>query len=166
MAIWINTLLFFYVSLFSYAFPYFHAYIKIFLLLPLLLFGCKYIKLFVHVIECHVFFSKQFILPLVIKKGHNGYIIQSVFPQPILCRQQLKKQIYVLQHRENCTFPRHIARYPYPLATTKVALFRNKPSQVIVMSHSILLQPIHLRFDGDQLRSLVFQEKHFPHSWS
>ena len=28
-----------------------------------------------------LFFQKQIILPLVIKKGHNGYIIQSIFSQ-------------------------------------------------------------------------------------
>ena len=28
-----------------------------------------------------LFFSKQIILPLFIKKGHNGYIIQSNFPR-------------------------------------------------------------------------------------
>ena len=42
-----------------------------------------------------LFFSKQIILPLFIKKGHNDYIIQSIFPQPVLCKQRLRKQIYV-----------------------------------------------------------------------
>ena len=48
-----------------------------------------------------IFFSKQIILPLVIKKGHNGYIIQSIFSQTRLVQTMVKETNLCTQHREN-----------------------------------------------------------------
>ena len=96
----------------------------------------------VFTIHIHVLFSKQIILPLDIKKGHNSVtsykvffpqarLVQTTVEETNLCTPTQRKQ----SNNYNL-FCRHIARYPHPQATTKVALFGDKPSQVIVMSHS------------------------------
>mgnify|MGYP006973825589 CR=1 FL=1 len=43
-----------------------------------------------------LFFSKTNYASISYKKGNNDYIIQSIFsPKPVLCRQWLRKQMYV-----------------------------------------------------------------------
>ena len=115
------------------------------------------------------FFQKQNILPLVIQKRHNGSTYKVFFPMPVLCKIIAEKtNLCSLTQRQQSgnykLFPRHIARYPYPQTITEVALFRKKPSQVIVISHSILFQSVYLILEEDQLLCLVFQENHYSHS--
>ena len=61
----------------------------------------KYIHRYPYYYTYILFFSKQNILPLVIKKVITVTSYTIFFLKPVLCRQRLRKQIYVLHHREN-----------------------------------------------------------------